>query len=147
VGQGIVNDLRLGANRINFPLTCQGIRAFDSFSQADPFGRGLDFPMPGASGFGCLFIVDRDTAKRLSGTYPVGAAVTTSQGRHTMKYGVEFRDVYSNSKNNFVSRPTIDFNNFSNFGVPAFQTGNQQVDFNATLQNMVWSLFGTVGSE
>ena len=147
VGQRIVNDLRLGANRINFPLTCQGIPTFNTFSQADPFGRGMDFLLPGVSGFGCLFLVDRDSAKRLSGTYTLGDAVTIIKRRHTMKYGVEYRDVYSNSTNNFVSRPTIDFNNFSNFGAPAFQTGNPQVDFNATLQNMVWSLFGAVGSE
>ncbi len=147
VGQRIVNDLRLGANRINFPLTCEGRETFDSFSEADPFGRAMDFPLPGVSGFGCLFIVDRDSAKRLSGTYTLGDAVTAIRGRHTMKYGVEFRDVYSNSTNNFVSRPTIDFNNFSNFGAPAFQTGNPQVDFSATLQNMVWSLFGAVGLE
>jgi len=60
---------------------------------------------------------------------------------------VEVRDVYSNSINDFLSRTTVDFNNFSNFGAPAFQTGNQLVDLQPTLQNMVWSLFGAVGSE
>jgi hypothetical protein len=147
LGQRLVNELRFGGNRINFPLTCQGLEVFDRFSQLDSFGRGLDFPLPGVSGFGCLFLVDRDNSKRFSGTYTLGDAVTWVKGQHTFKMGFEFRDVYSNSTNNFLSRTTLDFNNFSNFGVPAFQTGNPAVDSSATLQNMVWSLFGAVGSE
>jgi len=31
--------------------------------------------------------------------------------------------------------------------VPAFQTGDPSLDSNASLQDMVWSLFGSVGSE
>ena len=145
--QAIVNDVWLGANRINFPLTCQGLQVFDRFSESDPFGRGLDVPLPGVAGFGCLFLVDRNGAQRFSGTYTIGDAVTWIAGRHAIKFGVEVRDIYSNSTNNFISRPTVDLNNFLNFGVPAFQTGNAAIDANASLQDMVWSLFGSVGSE
>lgn len=147
LGQRLVNNLRLGANRINFPLTCQGVDTFNRFSQPDAYGRGLDLPLPGVSGFGCLLIVDRNEAQRFSGTYTVGDDVTWVKGRHTFKTGIEFRSVYSNSTNNFLSRPTVDFTNFSNFGLPSFQTGNPALDFNPTLQNLVWSLFGAVGSE
>ncbi len=143
----LVNNFRLGGNRINFPLTCQGLSVLDSFGPTDPFGRGLDIPLPGVAGLGCLFINDRNGSKRLSGSYTIGDDVTWARGRHTFKFGVETHDVYSNNTNGFVSRPTLDFNNFSNFGgVPAFATGNTQVDSNPTLQNMVWALFGTVGS-
>ena len=84
---------------------------------------------------------------RFSGTYTIGDDVTWARGRHTFKFGVETRDAYSNSTNDFLSRPTVDFNNFANFGgVTAFVTGNPQVASNPTLQDMVWSLFGTVGS-
>lgn len=144
--QNLVNNLRMGANRINFPLTCQGLNAFNAFSVPDPFGRGLDFPLPGVSGLGCLTLVDRNGSERFSGTYTIGDDLTWARGRHTFKVGVEVRDVYSNSTNAFLSRPTVDFSNFSNFGVPAFQTGTA-IDLNPTLQNMVWSLFGVVGSE
>jgi hypothetical protein len=73
--------------------------------------------------------------------------VSWARGRHTFKLGVETRDAYSNSTNDFLSRPTVDFNNFANFGgASSFATGNPQVDSNPTLQDMVWSLFGTVGS-
>jgi len=144
--QNLVNNLRVGANRINFPLTCEGVSVFDGFSAPDAFGRGLDFPLPGLSGFGCLALVDRNGSRRFSGTYTISDDVSWVQGKHTFKFGVEFRDVYSNSTNEFLSRPTVDFHNFSNFGVPAFQTGTN-VDLNPTLQDMVWSLFGVVGSE
>lgn len=143
----LVNNFRLGGNRINFPLSCQGLNVLDSFGPTDPFGRGLDIPLPGVAGLGCLLINDRNGSKRFSGTYTIGDDVTWARGRHTFKFGVETHDVYSNNTNGFLSRPTLDFNNFSNFGgVPAFATGNPQVDSNPTLQNMVWSLFGTVGS-
>jgi hypothetical protein len=141
LGNRLLNDLRLGVNRINFPLNCQGLSVLDSVGFTDIYGRGEDFPLPGLSGFGCLFIVDRDQSERLSGTYTIGDNVAWIKGLHTLKTGVEFRDVYSNSTNNFISRNTFDFNDFSNFGVPAFQTGTP-IDSNATLQNMVWSLFG-----
>jgi hypothetical protein len=147
LGQRVVNDLRLGANRINFPLNCQGLDVFDSFGPTDLFGRGQDFPLPGLSGFGCLLQVDRNGSRRFSGTYTVGDDITWVRGKHTWKVGFEFRKVYSNSTNEFLSRTTVDFNNFSNFGVPAFQTGNSEVDSNTSLQNMVWSLFGAVGSQ
>ena len=147
----LVNNFRLGANRINFPLTCEGLNVLDSVGLMDPFGRGLDVPLPGVAGFGCLLIVDRNGSKRFSGTYTIGDDVTWARGRHTFKFGVETRDAYSNSTNGFYSRPTADFNNFANFSSPqfpvtAFVTGNPQVDLNPTLQDMVWSLFGTVGS-
>jgi hypothetical protein len=143
----LVNNFRLGANRINFPLTCEGLNVLDSLGLTDSYGHGFDLPLPGVAGFGCLILVDRNGSDRFSGTYTIGDDVTWARGRHTFKFGVETRDAYSNSTNDFLSRPTVDFNNFANFGgVTAFVTGNPQVDSNPTLQDMVWSLFGTVGS-
>ncbi len=143
----LVNNFRVGGNRINFPLTCEGLNLLDRLGLTDSFGRGFDLSLPGVVGFGCLLIVDRNGSKRFSGTYTIGDDVTWARGRHTFKFGVETRDAYSNSTNDFLSRPTVDFNNFANFGgAAAFVTGNAQVDSNPTLQDMVWSLFGTVGS-
>ena len=144
----LVNNFRLGGNRINFPLTCEGLNVLDSLGLTDPYGRGFDLPLPGIAGFGCLLIVDRDGSKRFSGTYTIGDDVTWARGRHTFKFGVETRDAYSNSTNDFYARPTLDFNNFANFaGAPSLPpTGDPNIDSNPTLQDMVWSLFGTVGS-
>ena len=146
--QVLVNEVRLGANRINFPLICQGVSTFNSFGPTDAFGRGLDYTMPGIAGMGCLVLSDRDGSQRFSGTYTTGDNITRIAGQHTFKAGFEFRDVYSNSYDNFVSRSLVDFQNFSNYGVSAIlPTGNPTVDQNATLQNMIWSLFGLEGSQ
>lgn len=151
----LLNNFRVGANRINFPLTCEGLSVLDSFGPTDAFGRGIDVPIPGINGFGCLLIVDRNGSKRFSGTYTLADDVTWERGRHTFKFGVEARDAYSNSTNNFISRPTMDFNNFANYGVPAFATApppvncnvpTPPIDCNPTLQDIVWALFGSVGS-
>jgi len=144
----LVNNFRLGANRINFPLTCEGLNVLDSLGLTDSYGRGFDAPLPGVAGFGCLLIVDRDGSKRFSGTYTIGDDVTWARGRHTFKFGVETRDAYSNSTNEFYSRPTLDFNNFANFGGASalVPTGDPAIDGNPTLQDMIWWWFGQAGS-
>jgi hypothetical protein len=143
----LVNNFRLGGNRINFPLTCEGLNVLDSLGVTDSYGRGFDFPLPGVAGFGCLIQNDRDGSVRYSGTYTIGDDITWARGRHTFKFGAESRDAYSNNTNDFLSRPSVNFNNFSDFGGIAAlpPTGDPNIDANANLQNMVWSLFGTVG--
>ena len=102
---------------------------FNSFGPTDAFGRGLDYTMPGIAGMGCLVLSDRDGSQRFSGTYTTGDNITRIAGQHTFKAGFEFRDVYSNSYDNFVSRSLVDFQNFSNYGVSAIlPTGNPPVD-------------------
>ncbi|MGO9404639.1 MAG: carboxypeptidase regulatory-like domain-containing protein [Terriglobales bacterium] len=144
----LINNFRVGANRINFPLTCEGLNVLDSLGLADSYGRGFDVPLPGVAGFGCLLIVDRDGSKRFSGTYTIGDDVTWERGRHTFKFGVETRDAYSNDTNEFYSRPTLDFNNFANFGGASalVPTGDPTIDGNPTLQDMIWWWFGQAGS-
>ena len=148
INQNLVNEVRFGANRINFPLTCQGVSTFDSLSSTDTFGRGVDYFLPFFAGFGCILLNGRDGSQRFSGTYTSGDNVTWTAGPHTLKAGFEFRDVYSNSFDNFLSRPLADFQNFSNFGVSAINpTGNVAIDQNLTLQNMIWALLGVEGSQ
>jgi len=43
VSQNLVNEVRFGANRVNFPLTCQGVSTFDTFGPTDTFGHGVDY--------------------------------------------------------------------------------------------------------
>ena len=52
----LINNLRIGANRINFPLTCEGLSVLNSLGLEDSYGRGFDAPLPGVAGFGCLRI-------------------------------------------------------------------------------------------
>ena len=98
----LINEARFGANRINFPLSCQGVSTFNSFGPTDAFGRGLDYTMPGIAGMGCIVLSDRDGSERFSGTYTTEDNMTRIAGKHTFKAGFEFRDVYSNSYDNFV---------------------------------------------
>jgi len=143
-GQTITNELHLGANRLDFPLTCTGPSVFDGLSGGvDAVGHGKDFPIPsGVAGFGCLFLGDTSASTRKSGTYTAGDNISWVLGRHTVKTGAEYHGVYSNSSNNFASRTIQDFAFFSNFGVSSTTgTGFEQ---DPTLQNLVWSLLGGV---
>jgi hypothetical protein len=149
IRQTHTNELRFGANRINFPLTCGGLSTINSVGPTEllSFGRGPDYDLPGLNGFGCMLLGDSSGSERFSGTYTAGDTFAWVSGRHTVKTGLEFRDVYSNGFNDYASRTLIDYSAFSNFGVPSFMTGNPYVNSDVLLQNMVWSLFGIVDEE
>ena len=64
-------------------------------------------------------------------------------GSHTIKWGGEFRDVYSNDNDNFSSRQQFQFNTNSDFGATILQNLNSGVD-NVTLEDGVSGLLGLV---
>jgi len=150
----LINELHLGFNRLEFPLTCTGATLFDSLSNGvDAVGRGKDIPLTGdLAGFGCLFLGDTSGSTRNAGTYTAGDNVSWVLGRHSVKTGGEYRGVYSNSSNNFLARTVTDSAVFSNFGIPAttgtgFEPSScsqQQLLACVTLQNLVWALYGGV---
>lgn len=151
---GLINELHLAFNRLEFPLTCTGTSLFDSLSNGvDVVGRGKDVPLPGSlAGFGCIFLGDTSGSTRNAGTYTAGDNISWVRGRHTLKTGGEYRGVYSNSSNNFASRTITDSSVFSSFGI-ASTTGTgfepsscspQQMLACVNLQNLVWGLFGGV---
>ena len=141
----ITNEVHGGANRLEFPLTCTGVSTFDSLSPAlDAEGRGSDYSMGNGAiaGFGCLVLGDSDGSTRNAGTYTAGDNLSWVMGRHTVKFGAEYRGAYSNSSDNYVDRTLLDSGVFSNFGIPAtVGTGFEQ---DPTLQGLVWTLFGGV---
>ena len=144
--QTMTNELRLGFNRLEFPLTCTGVSQFNALSPGglDAVGNGMDFPLPASlSGFGCILLGDSSGSTRDSGTFTAGDSFSWVLSRHTIKIGGEFHDVYSNSSNNYASRTMMDFSLFSNFGIPAAITGTA-ADADPTLQNLVWMLLGGV---
>ena len=147
IGSSMVNQLHFGGNRAHLNFGCNGVQTFNSFGQVDAFGRGADYALPGMAGFGCMSLFDSNGMAVFSGTYPVGDDFSWVRGNHTFKFGGEFRDVYSNSYNDFYSRTTLDFSGNSNYGVPGYQTGNAAVDNNPTLQNMVLALYGLVDQQ
>jgi len=144
--QTMTNELRLGFNRLEFPLTCTGVSQFNALSPGglDAVGNGMDFPLPASlSGFGCILLGDSSGSTRDSGTFTAGDSFSWVLSRHTIKIGGEFHDVYSNSSNNYASRTMTDFSLFSNFNIPAAITGTA-ADADTTLQNLVWMLLGGV---
>jgi len=141
----ITNEVHGGANRLEFPLTCTGVSTFDSFAPVlDAEGRGFDYTMANGAmaGFGCTFLGDSNGSTRAAGTYTAGDNLSWVMGRHTVKFGAEYRGTYSNSSDNYVDRTLLDSGVFSNFGIPATTgTGFEQ---DPTLQNLVWTLLGGV---
>jgi len=139
----ITNEVHGGANRLEFPLTCTGVSTFDSLSPAlDAEGRGFDYTMGNGAiaGFGCLFLGDSDGSTRNAGTYTAGDSLSWVMGRHTVKFGAEYRGAYSNSSDNYVDRTLLDSGVFSNFGIPA--TVGTGFEDDPTLQGLVWTLYG-----
>jgi len=148
--QGLINELHLAFNRLEFPLTCTGTSLFDSLNAGkfvDAVGRGLDVPLTGdLAGFGCIFLGDTNGSTRNAGTYTAGDNISRVLGRHTIKTGGEYRSVYSNSSNNFASRTITDSSVFSTFGLPAAATGTS-IDQDPTFQNLAWLLYGGIDLE
>lgn len=164
--RGLINELHLAFNRLEFPLTCTGTNFFDSLSNGlDAVGRGKDVPLTGSlAGFGCIFLGDTNGSTRNAGTYTAGDNISWVRGRHSVKIGGEYRGVYSNSSNNFASRTITDSSVFSSFGIPSTTgTGfepntptcpaptptsppSQSALFEScvTLQNLVWQLVGGI---
>ena len=145
--RGLINELHLAFNRVEFPLTCTGRAIFDGLNNGafvDAVGRGFDIPLTSdLSGFGCIFIGDTSGSTRNAGTYMAGDNISWVLGRHSLKTGGEYRGVYSNSTNNFASRTITDSSVFSNFGIPAVGTGTA-LDQDPIFQNLMWLLYGGI---
>ena len=118
-----INEFRFGANRTNLQFTCGGVSTFDSFGFVDSYGRGADYSLPfgtpGLPGFGCQSLSDANSQVRYTGTYQTIDNMSYVRGHHLLKWGVEFRDVYENSYNDYFSRGLFDFAGYSNLGVPS----------------------------
>jgi hypothetical protein len=148
-GATLSNEFRFGANRNNAGFACTGVGTFNSIANGtggsfiDPEGNGADFNLPGFTGFGCQNLGDSNGQDRRTGTYSEGDNVTKVLGSHTLKFGGEFRDVYSNNNDNFGSRGAFSFNTNSDFGVTTLQGLNANVD-NRPLEDSVSGLIGLV---
>jgi len=151
-GATLSNEFRVGANRNHSTFACNGTPA-DAIGSAsgnfiDTFGRGADFNLPGffvpfVADFGCASLGDTNSQDRRTGTYQYLDYVTKVVGSHTVKWGGEFRDVYSNNNNSFSSRQIFAFNVNSDFGANVLMNVNPLVD-NQTLEDEVSGLLGIV---
>lgn len=159
----LINELRFGGNRVNAQFACGNVSAIDAVGPVDAVGSGTDYVFPGGlTDFGCLVLAANGQG-RFTGTYHTTDSMTWVHGKHTFKFGGEFRDVYSNNSTNFFSRPEIDTGIFSNFGIPAGDadpstacnpfTGAGCDPYSADpstetgIQDLLWTLHGGVFSQ
>jgi hypothetical protein len=142
----LVNVARASTNRNNAGFGCTGTGVFDSLGFIDGVGRGADYNLPGYTGFGCLSLGDSNAQGRKTGTYQYMDTLTKVVGKHTTKFGAEFRDIYSNNFTSFASRALFDFNTFSGFGASSLQGINAAVD-TTFLEDNSSMLLGMVASQ
>jgi len=149
--QRLVNEFRFGANRSHQEYGCNGSKTFDSFGQIDSHGFGADYFIPfgqqnGYLGFGCFFLSDANQQARFTGTYQTLDVMTYVRGRHLFKWGGEFRDVYSNSYDDFGVRASLNLAAFTASGVTALPSSNPLVNDPST-EDAVLSLLGYVATQ
>lgn len=143
----IQNDFYASGNRSFQNFACNGISTIDSLGLGgvDAFGRGRDWALPAFTQVGCIALGDSNGQDRPFGTYNIGDNVTWTKGRHTLKFGYEFGDNYSNDFDNFSTRPAPNFSIFGNTGTSAL---HNTVPFNnPTVEDAVWGLLGGVFNE
>jgi Carboxypeptidase regulatory-like domain/TonB dependent receptor len=150
-GSSLTNEARFGANRLNTGFFCTGVPTFDSItgnngSFVDSQGNGADFGPPGFTGFGCQGLGDSNGQSRHTGTYSETDYMTKVKGSHTIKFGGEFRQIYSNNATNFSSRAAFNLALPADVGVSILQNLNPGID-NLTLEDEVSGLLGLVGQQ
>jgi len=146
----MVNELRASANRTNLFFGCNGTGVFDSIDPKvlDQVGRGADFGLPVFSGFGCGGLGDADGQGRKTGTYQYRDTLTKVVGTHTMKFGAEFRNVYSNNFTDFFSRANFTFNVFTSNNVSVLaKLDKDMIPDENTIQDITSMLLGVVNSQ
>jgi len=143
----VVNDLRFGGNRTNLPFICTGTQTFDSFGGVDSLGRGRDYALTGPTGFGCIQLGGSNSLARFTGTYQALESLTWLRGTHSVKFGIEFRDVYSNSFDDFYSRTYLTFTPFYNFGIPSLRALRTGLLGDTRLEDEVATLLGLVDTQ
>ena len=151
LGPSLSNEARFGANRLNAAFGCTGIPTFDSITGnngnfIDTEGNGADFGPPSFASFGCQNLGDSNGQGRRTGTYTETDYMTKVVRSHTIKFGGEFRQIYSNNATNFSSRAAFNLALPADVNTVILQNLKPGVD-NLTLEDQVSGLLGLVGQQ
>ncbi len=116
----LVNNFQFGWNRVYgaFYLSPQNISILDSPGGVDSFGNGRDYLMDPFTSFGSLALAANGQARR-TGTTSYTDNITWAHGRHTFKYGFDFRDVGESGFDDFFSRRQVNMEGDLLFGFNA----------------------------
>lgn len=149
-GSHLTNQLSGGYNLTDAGFFCNGTSTFDAITGVDPSGRGVDYTIPDLFTSGCGTLGDANGQDRLTGTMMFVEALTAVKGRHTMRFGGEYRLVREDGYDDFGTRTLDTFNVFTNNpNSPAYNTptvdpttANYQI-----IQDMIYGLAGVVQQE
>lgn len=143
------NLFRAAYNQLNAGFFCDHA-PFDALLGTDSFGNGRDVIIPGFFGaptnsFGCFDLGDSNGQARLTSTLYFADTYSVVKGRHSMKFGGEYRSVKEKSYDNFSSRNLLSLNNYSAVGALAYQfAGNPNSASVSTFQDLIWGAQGSV---
>jgi hypothetical protein len=151
----LVNEFRAGVNRPDLHYGCGGVSQFDSLGKIDPFGHGSDFSLSGIPVIGCFNLGDSSNQLRRTGTWSLNDGLSWVKGRHSFKFGSEFRYIFENGYDAFLSRTLYSFDSFTMFGQPIVNTNPASpCDFasgegcgSVQLQNLSAGLLGLVAQQ
>jgi hypothetical protein len=108
----LVNEFRAGVNRPTNRFGCGGVKQFDAIGKVDAFGKGSDYAIPGVGTIGCGTLGSSNDQIRRTGTWTLNDGLSLVKGRHTFRFGGEFRYVFENGYDAFASRTLYGFNVF-----------------------------------
>jgi hypothetical protein len=140
------NLFRAGYNQSNTGFFCNHA-GIDALMGTDTFGNGRDVAIPGFFTMGCVDLGDSNGQARLSSTLLFADTYSLVKGRHSMKFGGEYRSVKDSSYNNFSSRNLLSLNNYSTYGAEAYQfAGDPNSPSVLGFQDLVWGAQGSVAN-
>jgi len=146
----LINEFRLGLNRTDDLFSCNGQNILDKNSTPDQFGFGTDYSfnlsngVPTIANFGCTALGDSNGQYRRAGTWHYLDNLSWVKGKHSIKVGGEFRNIYDNGYDDFSSRPLVDFTAFGNFGIQVVNCAGACAN-DEVLQTMAAALLGVPG--
>ena len=144
----LVNNFQFGWNHIYATFNCTNRGAFDSLSPADKFGNTRDYLIDPFASIGCTSLAANNQGRK-TGTTSYGDNLTWVHGNHTLKFGVDFRDVGENGADNFFSRRQVNLQGFVPFGDLSLLTGvvNTTGGPDVALEDAAWAFYGLVYSD
>lgn len=162
----LINSFTFGGNRSKSRFNGAGDQGVSDFIPSrintafTNNGYGTAAPFGGVNGQAISLLTGAltdlgvfDTQFRFTGTTYVNEQLTWIHGSHTVKGGMEYRWIYSNSATNFSRAESINFDLPTIFGFPILQTpanGGSDVlvtGLSGTIQNYASFLYGLIGQQ